>query len=41
MLPTCMLTMVGSCNQDNIICKCTKLHDRSSNRKAQIEYNRI
>ena len=27
-----MLTMVGGCSQDNIIYKCTKLHDHSSNR---------
>ena len=34
MLP--MLTMVGHCRQDNIIYKCTKLHNRSSNRKRDI-----
>ena len=27
-----MLTMIGYCRQDNIIYKCTKLHDHSSNR---------
>ena len=28
-----MLTMVGGCSQDNIIYKCTMLHDHSSIRK--------
>ena len=28
-----MLTMVGHCRQDNIIYKCTKLHDHNSNKK--------
>ena len=28
-----MLTMVGHCKQDNIIYKCTMLHDHSKNRK--------
>ena len=31
-----MLHMLGHCSQDNIICKCTKLHDHSSNRKWDI-----
>ena len=31
-----MLIMVGGCSQDNIIYKCTKLHDHSSNRKSDI-----
>ena len=31
-----MLTMVGHCRQDNIIYKCAKLHDHSSNRKRDI-----
>ena len=31
-----MLTIVDHCRQDSIICKCTKLHDHSSNRKRDI-----
>ena len=30
---TPMFTMIGHCRQDNIIYKCTKLHDHSSNKK--------
>ena len=33
-----MFTMVRHCRQDNIIYKCTTLHDYSSNRKGDILY---
>ena len=33
---TPMFTMIGHCRQDNIIYKCTKLHDHSSNKKIDI-----
>ena len=36
-----MLIMVGHCRQGNIIYKCTKLHDHSSNRQDAREAMRV